>query len=118
MAEIDHATANSGAEALAYLQTEPVAVLVTDLTMPGINGLELFTRAKHQHPMLRGILFSGHITYEVVLQILELGFDDALTKPLKDFQVLTNAIRDSLDLYETWRLRVIQLRGFSKASAR
>jgi len=114
-ADIPHSTASDAYDALARLQQQATSVLVTDLRMPGLNGIELFRLAQRQFPQLRGIVFSGYVTYEVLLQILEAGFDDCLHKPLRDIDALVASIGQSQDRFEHWRRRVVQLRGIPVA---
>jgi CheY-like chemotaxis protein len=52
-------TANSGTEALDRLQTEHVDLVLTDMLMPGLNGVELAREIKQRRPSLPIILFSG-----------------------------------------------------------
>lgn len=55
------ASAESAADALAYLDAgEPVDVLVTDLSMPGMDGVKLIGEAQRQRPRLRAILLTGY----------------------------------------------------------
>jgi len=52
-------TANSGAEALEQLQKQHVDLVLTDMLMPGLNGVELAREIKRRMPTLPIILFSG-----------------------------------------------------------
>lgn len=52
--------AGSGAEALQMLEAEPADVVVTDMKMPGMNGVELLTEIKERHPGTIRIILSGH----------------------------------------------------------
>ena len=64
------AVADSGTEALALLRTgEPVDVLVSDLSMPGIDGLMLIQEAQHSRPGLPAILLTGYAGHSAQLAI-------------------------------------------------
>ncbi len=67
---------------------EGVAVVVTDLKMPGIDGLELLRLIKQQAPHVAVILVSGHATVDSAVTALKEGAFDFLTKPvnLKELQ--------------------------------
>jgi CheY-like chemotaxis protein len=71
-------------EALDYLQREEAAVLVTDLAMPEMSGLELISRARRLQPNLRALLISGMVftlDREQTAQALE-QVDMVLCKPV------------------------------------
>ena len=50
----------SGQRALAALEAEAFDVLLTDLVMPGMSGLELVTSARRTHPQIRCFVMTGH----------------------------------------------------------
>ncbi len=54
--------ADNGFEALQILQHEPVDVLVTDIIMPGVNGIELAEQAKAMKPDLQIVLITGSLS--------------------------------------------------------
>lgn len=72
----------SGEEALLELARSPVDVLVTDLRLPGISGLELLGRARQMNPEARAILLTGQPTEEIQFQAEALGVVAFLRKPL------------------------------------
>ncbi|MEX0787893.1 MAG: response regulator [Anaerolineales bacterium] len=72
----------SGEEALLELARSPVDVLVTDLRLPGISGLELLGRARQMNPEARAILLTGQPTEEIQYQAEALGVVAFLRKPL------------------------------------
>lgn len=72
----------SGEEALLELARSPVDVLVTDLRLPGISGLELLSRARQLNPEARAILLTGQPTDEIQYQAAALGVVAFLRKPL------------------------------------
>ncbi len=74
-------TAESGAKALALLQQEPIDVMVLDVKMPGMDGLEVLRRVKDKHPAVQVILLSGHPSVEAALEGVRLGASEYLKKP-------------------------------------
>ncbi|TDQ41092.1 response regulator transcription factor [Aureibacillus halotolerans] len=86
--DIDHViTAQSAAEALTLAQRQKVDVLVTDIRMPGMNGLELIkTLSKEQS--LQSILLSGYADFHYAQQALELQTVSYLLKPVADEDLL------------------------------
>lgn len=58
--EMNAATANSGEDALHRLESQKPDVMITDLKMPGIDGIELLRRVKKKHPDIAVIILTGH----------------------------------------------------------
>ena len=70
-------------------------VIITDLAMPGINGMELLTLAKKTFPDVPVIIITGHTEQCIINEALRLGAFAYLTKPL-DFQGFANTIERAL----------------------
>ncbi len=77
--------------ALAYLsrQEEPADLMLTDIRMPGMGGLELLHNAKQTRPKLPVIVISGLYELALAIEALEQGADDYLRKPVGPSDVLT-----------------------------
>jgi CheY-like chemotaxis protein len=65
--------ASSGSEALAALEREKPALVLTDLLMPGMSGLELVQSIHRHHPLLPVVLMTAHGSEEMALQALKCG---------------------------------------------
>ncbi len=63
--EWDMEFAGSGPEALAALERAPVDVLVTDLRMPGMNGVELLKETARRYPQTTRLILSGYVDEEL-----------------------------------------------------
>ena len=72
-------TAPSAARALERLLAGPVDAILSDVVMPGINGLELLARLREQAPGVPVILMSGQATVEIAVQATKLGALDIET---------------------------------------
>jgi len=68
-------------EALRALEAAPSHVLVTDLRLPGMSGLELIRRARRLHPTLRVVLMSAFGEPRDIVEAMRLGAEDFLPKP-------------------------------------
>lgn len=80
---------SSGADALALIQRNaPYNVVVTDLSMPEMDGLELTERIKAANPGLDVIVLTGHVSLESALQALRLGAADYLRKPVEGPEIV------------------------------
>ncbi len=78
--EVD--VAASGAEALEKLYDQYYHVIVTDLVMQGINGLDLLSNVKQYDPSIEVILVTGHANVETAIYALKNGARDYLVKPI------------------------------------
>ena len=74
-------TASNGAEALEKNQEQPFDMLITDLVMPNIVGMELVQKARQILPDLIVIVITGNATLETAIQALKHGAYDYITKP-------------------------------------
>ncbi len=81
--------------ALRALEARPFQVLVTDLRLPGMSGLELIRRARRLHPSLRVVLMSAFGEPKDIVEAMRLGADDFLPKPfdLDAFLALLDRLR-------------------------
>ena len=73
----------SGAEALGLFSENRFSVLILDVKMPGIGGLELMARIKQEQPDLPVILFTGHSSLADAQRGIEEGAFAYLQKPIK-----------------------------------
>ena len=90
---INIVTAFSGQEALGQLDNNPdIQVVVLDVKMPGMGGLETLAEIKRHHPSVEVIILTGHTTFESAVRGMRLGAYDYLTKPC-ELEELANKIR-------------------------
>jgi len=81
-------TASDGEEAVKILQQNTIAVLLTDLRMPKVDGLELLKIAKTISEDIEVILITGHGTVEVAVGVMKDGAFDFIQKPFNKTTVL------------------------------
>ncbi len=91
-------TAGGGEEALEKIALLPVDVVVMDVKMPDLDGLEVLRRAREARPELPVIIMSGHGSIETVRQAFKLGAFDYLEKPITEKEKLLAAVRNALRL--------------------
>ncbi|MBF0111746.1 MAG: response regulator [Desulfamplus sp.] len=75
-------TAPNGQEALNIIKDSPVDVVVLDMKMPGINGLDTLKEIKLINRLIEVIMLTGHANIEVAVKGMELGAYDYLMKPM------------------------------------
>lgn len=84
----------SGEQALDYLNKQPVDVVVLDVRMPGIDGIQTLREIKLIDPLMEVIMLTGHASIEVAIEGMELGAFDYLMKPA-DIDELFYKIQDA-----------------------
>ena len=89
-------TASSGDSALAALDERPVDVVLTDLRMPGMDGLTLLQRIRAEHPEVRVVLMTAFATVSTAVEALREGAFDYVQKPF-DNADLVSVVRRAYD---------------------
>jgi DNA-binding NtrC family response regulator len=85
-----------------YLETEIVDLLITDLEMPGISGVELLRCAKRRNAWTQVLLVTGHSSLGALTDAMELGAGDYLLKPFKRGE-LQEVVAGALSRLNRWR---------------
>ncbi len=75
-------TARGGAEALAILHSQQIDLLLTDVVMPDMNGVQLYRLARESHPHLITFLMTAYSADEIIRQGMAEGIKTVLNKPL------------------------------------
>lgn len=82
----------SGEAACNYLQEALPDILLTDIKMPGMNGIELLRTVKDRYPDMEVIMISGHGDMRLAIESLKHDAADFITKPIDD-EILSIALR-------------------------
>jgi FixJ family two-component response regulator len=93
--------AASGEEALALFRQEPAAIVVTDVKMPGMDGLALLQAVKALDPECEVVLITGHGDMDLAIQGIKLDAADFIAKPLRDDAL-------SIALSRAWERRAMR----------
>lgn len=88
-------TAEGGHQALRILEETPCDLVLTDVVMPDMTGLELLKRARQKYPNLQVILMTAYGTIPMAVEAMRAGAFDFLTKPL-EMEVLRKVVRNAL----------------------
>ena len=91
-------TATSGVEALRKIDASPPDVVLLDVLMPGMSGVEVLKQIKHDHPRVQVILLTGRGSWDGIQGIRE-GAYDCLMKPIQIeelMQIMTDAVESNL----------------------
>lgn len=74
-------TVNSGEDALKKLDDAGVDAMFLDVSMPGMNGLEVLAEVKRRRPTLAVVVITGHATPDEIDEVRRLGAVDVIAKP-------------------------------------
>ena len=93
--------ANSGSKALEILEQEEVHVIVSDLCMPEMSGLELLTIVKNSYPHVIRLVLSGNTDREMLLEAINQGeISRFIPKPWKSDEEFKTIIRQAIEYYD------------------
>jgi len=84
----------NGQEALKVLHERSFDVVILDVKMPGMDGIEVLRHIKEEFPNVEVIMLTGHANVEVAIQGMELGAFDYLMKPM-DIDELVFKVEDA-----------------------
>ena len=101
-------TAENGKTALEALKSTPFDILITDIRMPVMDGIELFHRAKELYPHMPVILFTAYGTIEAAVKALKEGVFHYLEKPV-NFDLLNHTVQQALEIQDLEK-EIINLR--------
>jgi len=90
------ATAKSGQEALKALANDPPDLMMLDIWMPELDGIETLKRSREQVPQVQVLMMSGHGNIETAVKAIKLGAYDFIEKPLSLENVMLR-VRHALD---------------------
>ncbi|WP_455389135.1 sigma-54-dependent transcriptional regulator [Petrachloros mirabilis] len=94
----DVSVAKSGAEALKIYTTDPPDLMLLDIWMPEMDGLETLRRVKELVPTAQVMMMSGHGSIETAVKAIKLGAYDYIEKPLS-LENVTLRVKHALDQY-------------------
>src|SRR5438034_2775508 len=85
--------ASTGEDALALLEEQPAHIILTDLVMPRMSGLEFLERVKRLLPHAEIAVMTGHGSVETAVQAMKLGGYDYISKPFSPLEELRLFLR-------------------------
>ncbi len=101
-------TAARGEECLAFIERDPVAIILLDLKMPGMDGMEVLRRVRERYPDVLVIVITGFATVETAIEAMKQGAYDFIPKPFEPDQlrIVINRAREKIRLTEAARQMV------------
>jgi len=90
---------NNAQDALKFIEKNDLDLVITDLTMPGMNGMELLKEVKRNYPSIQVIMMTAYSTVQSAIEALKIGAYDYLMKPFGDDDLL-KAVKKAMEVTE------------------
>ena len=104
-------TASNGKDALEKMEKERFEVVISDIMMPVMDGIDMLREIKHNYPMTHVIMITGYVTMDNVLACMRLGADTCVFKPLDDMKELEGAVDNAIKSLSNWQKKMKMLKG-------
>ncbi|MFZ7126562.1 MAG: response regulator [Desulfobacterales bacterium] len=101
-------TASRGEEALEIIERQPVSIVLLDLKMPGMDGMEVLARIRRKDESILVIVITGFATVETAIEAMKQGAYDFVPKPFEPDQlrIVVNRAKERLKL--TWEAEIAE----------
>lgn len=103
-------TALNGVEALEVMKQKRIDIVISDIMMPEMNGIELLRAINTSYPMAHVIMITGYVELGNALNCMELGADTIVFKPIEDLKTLENAVEEAISRIQRWYNIIAELR--------
>lgn len=104
-------TAPSGEEALAILFKQKIDILISDIMMPGMSGIELLKRVRTEYPMIQVIMMTGYVKLSFALECLQHQARNIIFKPFHDISEIKESVEESDAYIQRWHSKLTTLQG-------
>ena len=124
MPDVEVLAAGSGEEALAVLSAQQIHLVITDINMPGMNGLDLLTEVNNRYPDTGVIIMTAHPSNSLEHQAMAGGSLRFVEKPF-EINVMREIVGDALKTSDGFQgtlngidlIDIVQFNGLSKATS-
>lgn len=89
--------AADGKQAMEMIRKNNYQVLISDIRMPEVSGIELLEQVKKFNPNIQVIMMTSHASVETAIKAIRLGAYDYLTKPFEDLDIITTVINRTVE---------------------
>ena len=95
--------ASNGADALNILEQDDIDLMLLDIMMPGMSGIELLQQIKKVNPLCTVVMMTGYSSMSNVVDCLGNGAADYFVKPFRDIDSLVEAVNHAIARIARWR---------------
>ncbi|OGL42562.1 MAG: hypothetical protein A2161_13600 [Candidatus Schekmanbacteria bacterium RBG_13_48_7] len=88
---------NNGTDALSQLKENQYDLILTDMNLPDVDGLQILNFAKQTHPQIEVLIITGYASLETAIEAMRLGAYDYLIKPIDDIDLLLEKIKKAYE---------------------
>lgn len=103
--------ASNGKEALSVLEENRVDIVISDIMMPKMDGVELLEKIQYDYPMIKTIMITGYVTLENALACMRRRAQTIVFKPFEDLIELEEAVQEAISSLRRWQDKLMQLRS-------
>ena len=104
--------AGNGQEALELLEEHKIDIIISDIIMPKMDGVELVKRVRIEHPITRIIMMTGFVSIDNLLVCVQNQVDTVIFKPFKNLNEFTDAVEKSLEHLRHWQHKLNEYESF------
>ena len=108
----DILTAENGEDALRKLEEHKVDIIISDIIMPCMDGVELVKRVRIEHPIVRIIMMTGYVNIENLLICVQNQVDTVIFKPFNSLDEFTVSVEKSLKHLKHWQDKLKEYETF------
>lgn len=102
---------NDPHQALKMIEEDIFHIVISDIVMPGMDGLELLRRIKKHDGGIKVIMITGYVTMHNILTAMRNGADDVIFKPINDLDKLENVVQEAIGKIDMWQNILLELRS-------
>ena len=95
--------AADGREALDILENNKVDVVISDIVMPRMSGVEMLEIISTEYPMIRTVMMTGYVTQTHLLKCMQFHAETVIYKPINDLQEIEDAVNNAFLSLNRWK---------------
>ena len=109
----DVETAEDGFVALDMLAQANYQVVISDIMMPRMTGVQLLETIRQQYPMIYVIMMTGYVTLENALACMQQGADTCIFKPIENMTDVQEAVEEAVNRLKHWQQKLKTLQAMN-----